>query len=358
MIEDLIIRNIIREALGVPSNILEVSQRAYNRILSWVKNLTKEDFESGKGANVIFRVDLRISDYHFSTMKVKLGVDEHPNVIEPEIISMAVRSQSKKTDELRLEPIKTKTVDLVIVMVVPENFHYEELDTFFIENENEILNNLAHEFKHVYDHFKKQSESPYERAEYQSVLAFGFNVEPMDRFLHDIYYISSSENLVRPSEVASAIKTGKISQSDFLNFLRSNETYRNLKRISEFDIEKFKSEILRNKKQLNSLLRQVKIKPKTMTDEEKVNAALQILYSSITNAKISQFEEMIKTSFLEELLGFQEEKKKIFERFVRRNSRFENNPEGFVEYYKKLFNFVGKKMIRKIAKLYAMTGVR
>ena len=63
---------------------------------------------------------------------------------------------------------------------------------------------------------------------------------------------------------------------------------------------------------------------------------------------------MIKTNFLEELLGFQDEKKKVFDKFVSRVSRFEN-PKDFVKYYEKFFNYIGDKMIRKISKLYAIT---
>ena len=345
---------LLREALGVPQNISEISEKAFNRIYSWVKKLDEDDFVPGIGANVIFRVDYNIADYKFSTLKVKLGVDEHPNAIVPEMISMAVRSQSKKTDDFKLEPVKTKTVDVVMVMVVPEGFDFEELPDYFLENEDELISNLSHEFKHIYDHFKKKYEYPAERAEYQSAIGMGFNFEPLDRFIHDIYYSSANESLVRPSEIATAIKRGKISQSKFLEFLRNNDTYVNLKRLKDFDIEKFKQQILSDKKGLNKLLRKLKYKPKEMSDDERVQAALQILYSTVTNAKIQSFQEILKTSFLEEILGFQNEKQKVFEKFVKRSSRFKSG-EDFVKSYEKYFNFIGDRMIRKISKLYAIT---
>lgn len=349
------IKKILREALGVPENISEIAQKAFDRVYSWVKKLDESDFEEGVGADVVFRVDYNIADYRFSTLKIKLGVDEHPNVVEPEMISMSVRSQSKKTDDFKLEPVKLKTVDLVMVMVVPEGFDYEELSEYFRKNENELVSNLAHEFKHVYDHFKKQYEYPAERAEYQSAIGMGFNFEPLDKFIHDIYYSSANENLVRPSEIATAIKKGQISQSKFLDFLKSSDTYLTLMRLKEFDFEDFKKQILSDKKGLNKLLRKVKMKPTQMSDEERFQAALQILYSSITNAKIANFQDILKTSFLEELLGFQGEKQKVFEKFIQRSSRFKTG-EDFVKSYEKYFNFIGDKMIRKISKLYAITG--
>ena len=348
-------KKIIKEALGVPDNISEIAEKAFQRVYSWVKRLDKDDFIEGQGANVVFRVDYNIADYEFSTLKIRLGVDEHPKAIEPEMISMSVRSQSKKTDDFKLEPVKMKTVDLVMVMVVPEGFDYNELPEYFHKNENELIANMAHEFKHVYDHFKKKYEYPSERAEYQSAIGMGFDFEPLDKFIHDIYYSSANENLVRPSEIATAIKKGQISQSNFLNFLRSNDTYVTLMRLRDFNFENFKEQILSDKKGLHKLLRKVKMKPTQMSDEEKFKAALQILDSSITNAKIANFQEILKTSFFEELLGFQGEKQKVFEKFIKRSSRFKSG-EDFVKSYEKYFNFIGDKMIKKISKLYDITG--
>lgn len=353
---EFIVKKIIKEALGVPDNIIEVSERAFSRIYGWVKRLSQDDFVEGQGADISFRVDFKIADYHFSTMKVKLGVDEHPNVIQPEMISMAVRSQSKKTDNYKLEPIKQKTVDIVMVMVVPEGFDFDELPEYFESNKDEIIANLSHELKHIYDHFKKKYDYPHERAQYQASIGAGFHFEPLDRFVHDIYFTSANENLVRPSEVAAAIKRGEISQTKFLDFLRSNDTYRNLRRIADFNVENFKKEILSDKKNLNKLLRKVKIKPSELSDEEKINEVFKILYSTLANNTIRNFQEILKTSILEEILGFHGEKQKIFEKFIRRMSRFQKNPEDFVKYYAKYFNFIGDRMIRKISKLYAITS--
>lgn len=348
------IKKILKEALGVPHNIVEVSKNAYQRILNWVKRLNSEDFESNQGATMNFRVDFQIADFRFTTLKVKLGVDGHPKVKKPEIISMAIRSQSKKTEDMRLEPIKNKTVDLVIVMLVPMDFDYEELPNYFEDNKNEIITNLSHEFKHAYDHFKKLYDNPIKRAEYQSSVNLGFNFEPLDMFVHDIYFSSASENLVRPSEISAAIQTGQISQKDFLEFLKNTDTYKNLKRIREFNIENFENRILKDEKGVNKLLRTIGEKPKLMTPEEKLDTIYKILYTVISQKKITSFAEMIQTNFLEEILGFQDEKKKVFNKFVSRVMRFKN-PRDFVKFYEKFFNYIGDKMIRKISKLYAIT---
>jgi len=349
-----LIRKVLKEALGVPGNIYEVSKKVFQRILSWVENLDESDFEGGEGANTTMRVDLMIADYHFSTLKVKLGIEEHKKVKEPELLSMISRTQSKKTDNFGLENIKRKTVDLVIILIVPKGYDYDEIPEFFKKNQNELVESISHELKHVYDHFKKIYEKPQQRAEYNASLQSAFGVEPLDRFAHDLYFSSANENLVRSTEIASAIKNNQISQKDFLEFLKNETTYKNLKRISQFDINTFKNQILNDKKNLDKLLKRVKLKPNKMTDEEKIQSALQILYSSIVNARISNFQEILTHNFFEQLLGFEGEKLKVFNRFIERNQRF-RNPEEFVKYYEKYFHYIGDKMLRKISKLYAIT---
>ena len=125
---------------------------------------------------------------------------------------------------------------------------------------------------------------------------------------------------------------------------------------ADFNVENFKKEILSDKKNLNKLLRKVKIKPSELSDEEKINEVFKILYSTLANNTIRNFQEILKTSILEEILGFHGEKQKIFEKFIRRISRFQKNPEDFVKHYAKYFNFIGDRMIRKISKLYAITS--
>lgn len=349
-----IIKKVLKEALGVPSNIYEVSKSVYQRIMSWVDKLDESDFESGEGATTLLRTNLNIADYHFSSLKVKLGIEKHKKIKEPEIMSMILRTESKKTEDLKLKPIKRKTVDLVIVIMVPKDFEIDELSNFFRGQEFEIIESISHELKHLYDHFKKLDDSPQRRAEYQATIQLGFEIPALDRFVHDIYYSSANENLVRSTEVTSAIKNNEISQKEFIDFLKNNDTYLNLKRISKFNVENFKQDILKDEKKVNKVLKKLKMKPEKMSDDEKIAVIFQVLYATISNARIRNFQDILTHNFLEKLMGFEGEKLKVFNRFVNRNQRFKN-PEEFVKYYEKYFNYIGDQMLRKISKLYAIT---
>jgi hypothetical protein len=57
--------------------------------------------------------------------------------------------------------------------------------------------------------------------------------------------------------------------------------------------------------------------------------------------------------FIQSILGFKGEKEKVFNKFVNRVRRF-NNYEDFFNFEEKNFKFVANKMLRKIAKLYAI----
>jgi len=70
----------LKEAVGVPANIHETAEKIYKKISSWVKNLKKEDLEPGIGATKDFRGEFVISDFKFSTVRVKLGVEPHKKI--------------------------------------------------------------------------------------------------------------------------------------------------------------------------------------------------------------------------------------------------------------------------------------
>lgn len=344
------------EALGVPENLYETSIQIYDRFLKWVKKIKKNDFKSGVGKSFTMRGDFRISDYEFTSVKIVLGVEPHKKATQPDIISMINQSESKKTDDLKLKTIKSKTVKLLIIIVVPTNFKYSELYNFFYGKRNEMIETLSHELKHAYDHHKKLFDNPKQRAIYQGIMGLSTGVEQIDQFIHDIYYLSVSENLVRPSEIVAAIKNNKISKSKFLEFLKSNETYKNIKRISEFNLENFKKEILKNKKQTNRFLKMLGQNPNEMTDDEKVKSILKAVYFSILNVTFEEYKKILTHSLFEELMGFTGEKQKIFENFISKLSRYENNPEDFFKSYENQFHQVGQQMLRKIYKLYDMIG--
>jgi hypothetical protein len=343
----------LKEAVGVPENIHETSEKIYKKVFNWVKNLKEEDLQPGVGAQKDFRGQFQIADYPFSTVRVKIGVEPHKKISQPELMSMSVQTQSKKTEDFKLETIKSKTVNILILILVPKGWDYSELPSFFEKNKNEILENFSHELKHAYDHHKKEFDNMETRAIYQGVVGTGIGIDAVDRFIHDIYFTSANENLVRPSEVLSAIKANKISQKDFLNFLTNHTTYQNFKRIQNFNFEQFTQEILSKPKQLDRFLKKLGLDPTNMKDKDKVRKVLEATHNYIVNTTISNYGDMLKQSIMDELIGFQGQQQVMFRNFIKKVLRFKK-PEEFYKYYEKQFKYVADEMIRKISKVYSL----
>jgi cell fate (sporulation/competence/biofilm development) regulator YlbF (YheA/YmcA/DUF963 family) len=349
-----LIKKTINEALGVPNNLYETSVLLYNKMLPKLKNITIDSLNDDEEYTIGFQDKFRIADFEFSKVFITFHFKFIQDISKPEILSMSVESESEKTKDARLKMIRKKTLKLNIKIILPSEFEFENLTDYIKSVKNEMIESLSHELKHSYDAFKKMYDDPIERAIYNAVSGKQFGIWTIDRFLHDIYYTTVNESLVRPSEVAAAIRNNQISQKEFLKFLRDSETYKNLKRISEFSYEKFRSEIGNEMEKVNSLLKHLGFKVKKMSDEKKIDEVLRLIMVNVSNWSIEELKNILTSNFIEIVMGFEGQKAKIFNRFMRRMQGFKS-PEEFFKFYEKLFHEVGEKMIRKIAKLYAIT---
>lgn len=350
------IRKIIKEALGVPDNLYETAVDLYNRIIPKFNNFDIDLLDENDTFRIGFQGKFRIADFEFSKVFITFHFEHSKKLKSPEIVGMSVESQSQRTPDMKLKMLKQKTLKLNVRMFLPEEYNYGMLQDFIKSERNDMIESLSHELKHSYNAFKKIYDNPYERALYSGVSGKRFGIWPIDRFFHDIYYTTVNESLVRPSEVAAAIRNNNISQKDFLKFLYDTDTYKNLKRLSEFSYEKFKSEIAQKMDRVNLLLKHIGgYKLNKMSDEEKIDEVLRLVMVNVANWTIDEFKEILTSNFLEELIGFEGEKERIFKRFMHRYQKYKT-PEEFFRFYEKLFNHVGNNMIRKIAKLYAITN--
>jgi hypothetical protein len=266
---------------------------------------------------------------------------------------MTVSTESRKTEDFKLKTLKSKSVKILVLLVVPKDWDYNELTSFFQSHKSEIVESLSHELKHAYDHHKKEFDKIEDRAIYQGAVGAGIGIDAIDMFIHDIYYTSANENLVRPSEFASAIKTNKISQKEFLNFLTNHTTYQNLKRIQNFNFEDFTQRILSKPKQVDKFIKKIGLDPTNMRDKTKLKKVLEATYNYLANSSISSYQEMLKQSILDDLIGFQDERQKMFNDFIKKIYRFKT-PEDFYKYYEKQFKYVSTEMIKKISKVYSL----
>ena len=342
----------LNEALGVPDNLYETSLQIYDKILSKLKDLKSSDIN---GLNLVFKGKFRISDFEFSTVNVDIHFIIEPKISEPDIMSMGVETESKKTKNFRLKFIKKKSLTLSLNVVIPENYDLSNFYDLVESKKNILIVALNHELKHGYDSYKKIYDNLHRRAQYDAVVNKISGIWAVDVFFHDIYFTTLIENLVRPSEISAAIKLNQISQKEFLNFLYDNDTYKNLKRISEFTYDKFKQRLKSDIDSVSKFLSNFLENVDEMSEEEKINEMLRLIRINITNWTIQNYKSILKTDFYEELIGFSGEKEKFFRKVINRLQRFKNTDE-FFKFYENQFQFVGRQMIKKIAKLYALTN--
>lgn len=172
-------------------------------------------------------------------------------------------------------------------------------------------------------------------------LHFRFMIQ---NFLHNIYFIHNIENLVRPVEVVSLMRSGKINREGFYDFLLNNDTYKKLKQISNFSYEKLREDLKQESDNIRNFLinlrhpnvRQFK------TDDQLVDELLRIVYINLTSRSLDTAKEMMTTNSIEQLLGFSGIKDEMFSNMVKKFTKFEDNIEGFYRYEERNMKYVGR----------------
>jgi hypothetical protein len=207
-------------------------------------------------------------------------------------------------------------------------------------------------------------------AYYQGV-NFGSKIS---KFTHLLYYTTSIENVVRPTEVYQSILDKGITKDQFEEFLQENKVIKTLKEAKAFSLEKFKGE-LESDEQVNKIVENAKNSGYksigSVSDD-----ALNLLFMNLVNVALGEGKKIIdifvsqsqKVSTLDlfrRLIGLageakEEDKETLeiadenFKKLVRGYIKYQNNPLKYFEKLEKMLNFTGDKMLRKIYKLYDM----
>lgn len=347
--------NIIGEAVGVPKGIYETAVNVYERL---VHKLSGIDGQSLKNQEAEFDLTIRgnfdISDMDLKTIKFRVRLFAKKTYKNIELVALRLDTVSKLNKDFKLEILKQKTVKIDLIIQVPNDEDLGDIRDYFINNKSEVIGGLVHELKHSYDFYKDNIKSPQEVATYQTFLELHTGIKPIDDFLHYCYYISLAENLVRPTELVSAIKNNQISQKDFIDFLTNNQTYKELKEIGKFSIENMIKELSNYTKEIDKFLKKRNVPniPK-LSQKKKIQKLLEIVYDLVSWTSIEKLQQYLSTEPIEMLLGFQGDKEKLFQDFVKRNQRFKT-PIEFFKFYQNHFGQVSNQMLKKISKVYSL----
>jgi hypothetical protein len=347
------ILKIIKEEVGVPKGILELSESIYNELLNDIKkiNYSPEQTEY----KFSFKKGYSISDYDISKIILELRLFTTEKVNEPTLAGMAFQGNIDfDYNKLVFQHIKNSQVNLSADVAIPNDDDFNNVINYIKENKSLFVSSLSHELMHAYDDYKTNITKPEKRASYQAYKDINFGIEPINKFLFYLYFIHSIENVVRPTEIASDLKTGNIDKVSFFNFLKNNRVYQLLQDINKFDYNNFKNELLDYSDRIREVLTEINYDNIPNNDRELVEVVLNLLYLNIVDKKIEIFQMIIAESFFETFLGFNKRKGDVFDKYIKRVKKYNDNYNEFFMSEEENMRNISTKVIRKIHKLYSL----
>lgn len=365
---------LITEALGVPDAILDAAEMLYDIVERDIKTIhSVEDEYNFEGD-----IDLELGD------KKKIKIDSYELKVEIEkveghgdgvlaIISMGMSGGfGFNRDVYMKETEPSTTLELTITFAVGENWEPSGLIQKMEEDKDGQIASLAHEIKHKYDKQSKKYSLMGPDATYQATQKrSSFGIPVLDRvFFRYMYYIHGIENLVRPVEIASSMRSKNITKSQFLNFLQNNRVFRELTEIKKFTFEDFINGLKEDEDRLDALIEHIDEDPSEMTLDEKINRVLEVAYIDLVNNRMEMFVKMTEHS-MDDMLKFAgplgmlpphfndkikqlEKTDEIRQKFLSYVKKYVKNPTKFFEDEIENFQYIANKMLKKISKLYAM----
>jgi hypothetical protein len=365
---------LITEALGVPDYILDAAEMLYDVVEKDIKSIDDIEDEYEFDGEIEFELGgkhkVMIDSYE---LKVEIeSVKGHGDGVI-DIISMGMSGGfGFNRDVYMKETEPSTTLELTITFAVGENWEPEQLIQKMEEERDEHVASLAHEIKHKYDKQSKKFGLIGPDATYQATQRRGnFGIPVLDGvFFRFMYYIHGIENLVRPVEVASSMKSKNITKSQFKEFIENNRVYRELIQIKNFTFEDFIDQLKENEDRLDALLNHIGEDPSNMTIDQKIDRVLEVAYIDLVNNRMEMFVRMTE-HHMDDMLRFGtqlgvlpshldkgvEKLKKtdeIRQKFLSYVMKYKKNPTKFFEDEIENFQYIAKKMLKKISKVYAL----
>ena len=209
----------------------------------------------------------------------------------------------------------------------------------------------------MYDGTKKRSENITDLSKYVVHKNFiGWNVTPISDFCYSLYFMSVTETLVRPSELASLIQTKNITKKDFLTFLKDSDTYKELSKIKNMTYDDFYNDLFNYINEIKGFYRGNEYKVNNKSDKEIVDMFLTDIRKLLQNEMIGYiYRNIIGNKTNDTLSLFSDINQIIFlNKVSEKIMKYKNNKD----FYSNEINYNAKKadfVIRKLAKLYAIT---
>jgi len=367
---------IIKEALGVPDSILDDAEELYDMFADNLKSITDKEssYEFRDDIDVVLgdKKKITIDEY---TLEVEIEeVDDFHERVTPDrnvtISSMGMSQQFRFNRDTMMKEIQPSTsAEFNIVYYASPEWEPQDLYDEFIREKSKSIGSLAHELKHKYDKQAKRIDLIGKDAEYLAVDKLpSFHVPEVDeQFVRYLYFTDGTEDLVRTTEVASNMRSEGISKSQFREFLQNNKTFKILVDIRNFTFKKLIKGIYNNLDTVDKIFDAIDVDTDGMSDKDKVEKFLKIIYVNLSNMKLGTFEDYVGSSenmFVQFLRAmgqsgvFNDEEEiklnKIKSKFQNHVLKYRDNPIQFFKSEIDRFHKVSDQAMKRISKLYAM----
>lgn len=365
---DLIVKNLLSEAVGVPEHIIESAEELYEIVTNQLKRLN--DY----GSNQDFTVDglnLKISDYVINSMELNVAIHEPDGYEGPVVIASAGVANQFKFDKKILMKVhkEDNEIELRLNFVAEEDgWDAEDIYNCFTNDKVEMISIMAHEMKHKFDKQKKKTDLIGRDADYQAYASqrLNFGIPVINDFMRYSYFIQGAENLVRPTEMATRMKLKGITKDQFREFFENDKTFQELKSIRDFSYKHFITELYEQMDSIDDLLEHAGLDYQNMTEEEKIKEVLRLVYMNLAHAKKDNFDKMTSdgNSMLADLRrmlnlpvppseneeGFDKVRNKFLNHLIKYRDR---EDEFFIDECER-FNYEATKLIKRLVKIYSL----
>jgi len=358
-----LIKKILKEEVGVPSGIADSAKVLYTDLISRLKRKT---ITGNSNFDLVFKNKdgkYSFSDFKdFENIKIEFEFVEYDEAGNPShsgilIMGLGHQGEAQLNDLFDLVNVVNKTITLSITLAIPTSIPEitnKDIIKLLIDNQEMIISSLAHELKHAYDGYKKPTEKLKNRASYSTYSSVRTGIHEVDEFIYFLYFITTIENLVRPSEIYSLMQQGNITREDFLNFISSNRTYQTLKKINDFSVNGMISALKEKPEAMDNFISKNSTYDVPVDIDKKIEIFFNVLYFELSKNILMRALRILKNNFFETLFGVSEEKQKFLDAYETEILRFKNNPLKYFEFQEKKFKFVSEKMMKRLSKLYSL----
>lgn len=340
----------LEEAIGVPDNIVEEAERVYQEFI--------ELLESVDGPKIVYEkfasnFQLKLGKETYKDLTAKVYFEKVPNLSKPvlkKFVAPLLTALSIEKLKLRnLTDYKNLTIELFVCVSSAEQ--QSGAKEVFENQKEKMISVLAHELHHSYSFSKQKSILPKQMIDYKIVSQFESPVEAIQQFFDNLYFVSSFEGLVRPSEIAAKIVQRRILKKDFVKFLDQDEIYKRLRRIENMEPVKFVEELKMSLQEIDEFLKKEGVM-ESLEEDEKINKALAIIFERVVVKHREHLEDYVKNALQSMIVNFKTEQE------IRKDLR------GLGRYCLKLNRdfkkFEGRELqyfLRKILEMKEIAGV-